>query len=626
MDQTFRLPRSEEQQEWSTFNPVALNLDKATIDKIKDYNLMRSQMQALVTADFDTLEGGYNGNRTISDNPLSGTVFTLAVCVPKPCTTQQAMDSLFFNVTSLGFNYTDNYCRLPNDKPWSGADTAAVVVFSVIGLLTLSSTCYDLCYRFILKKDIKQVNPIYQSCSLYTNSQRLTTFNYGPTNLNCIDGIRALSMMWIILGHSFGTEPFTANPIEAFMWMFSEKALWVTVATAGVDTFFTLSGILIVYTTAGKMSGITLLKNLHWFYISRLVRLTPLLAVTVLLQASYFNRMTDGPFWQTVETQTNRCREKWWATLLNIQNINNVRAMCAGHSWYIAIDFQLYLLSPLVLFWVLSGKRRNAWLALFIALFSVLIASTIYNFNQNLQAGTAVPTRTNEEMWNYMRKYYFFTLTRAAPFLVGLIFGYILHIFRGQKIKIPWALAFFFWACSGAIIGCIFYFKYLIKGFNWDNQFMDNFMNSYMRGAWAVAVGLVIFTCVHGYGGPVNWFLSLNIWRLPARLSYGMYLLHYPLMFSINGTVLTPLYFSTFKYLSYLALSIMVSFFFTVLVDSPFAALYKQLMITVQKKKPASVVSKVEKDDDLKNETSDEDKVNEVIESKEIDVPAIAIK
>lgn len=38
-----------------------------------------------------------------------------------------------------------------------------------------------------------------------------------------------------------------------FQWMLSGKALWITIAPMTVDTFFTLGGILLVYTTAAKM-------------------------------------------------------------------------------------------------------------------------------------------------------------------------------------------------------------------------------------------------------------------------------------------------------------------------------------------------------------------------------------
>lgn len=50
---------------------------------------------------------------------------TLAVCVPRPCTVKDVLapldDSPF-----VEFNYTEVMCRLPDDKPYVGADIAAL--------------------------------------------------------------------------------------------------------------------------------------------------------------------------------------------------------------------------------------------------------------------------------------------------------------------------------------------------------------------------------------------------------------------------------------------------------------------------------------------------------------------
>ncbi|CAH0702271.1 unnamed protein product [Spodoptera exigua] len=586
VNQTLHLPRPQGTTS-SQFDPYSLQMDNETLSLMEEYYKTRSKLQMLS----GNFEGFEDDTRTTPPNPLIWMVFRLAVCIPKPCTTEQAISSLFFNVSAVGFKYTEDYCRLSNDKPWAPADYTALVIFSVLGFVTIISTSYDVCYRFLFKKDIKQMSTIGRAFSLYTNGQRLTTFNPSGGNLQCIDGIRTLAMLWVVVGHTFSTEVFIANPADSNSWMFSAEALWVTAATMTVDTFFTIGGVLLVYTTAAKMKQMTFLKNLHWFYLSRYVRVTPLLAALVLLQASYFNQFTDGPHWNTVIDQTQRCRNNWWSTLLHIQNLVHLRNMCVPHSWYMAIDFQLYVVSPLVLFWVFSGKKLHSWIALIGSLTAVLIGSTIYCFNINRQAGNLVPSRFSE-MMDYMFEYYFNTLTRASPFFVGMICGYILHLYRKSRIQIPWFVAVFFWACSAGILGGIFYFKYRIKQFDWENQLVDNLMNSFMRPVYAVAICWLIIACVHGYSGPINWFLSLDEWRLPARLSYAMYLFHYPLMFSINGSAVAPFYFSVgnlvFKFMAYVALSVAVAFFFILLIDSPITVLYKLLTDSVTKGKPVA--------------------------------------
>lgn len=63
---------------------------------------------------------------------------------------------------------------------------------------------------------------------------------------------------------------------------------------------------------------------------------------------------------------------------------------------------------------------------------------------------------------------------------------------------------------------------------------------SLSRVGWAAALSYVIYACVHGYGGPVNWFLSLSIWQPLSRLSYAIYIVHFPVIFVVAGSAKTP--------------------------------------------------------------------------------------
>lgn len=49
------------------------------------------------------------------------------------------------------------------------------------------------------------------------------------------------------------------------------------------------------------------------------------------------------------------------------------------------------------------------------------------------------------------------------------------------------------------------------------------------------------------FSGPVNWFLSLTIWKLPSRLSYAIYLFHYPIQTIIVATYTEHVYVSVIK-------------------------------------------------------------------------------
>lgn len=50
------------------------------------------------------------------------------------------------------------------------------------------------------------VEPLYKlfvTFSLYSNIKKLTTVKKNPDQIPCINGIRFISMMWVILGHRY---------------------------------------------------------------------------------------------------------------------------------------------------------------------------------------------------------------------------------------------------------------------------------------------------------------------------------------------------------------------------------------------------------------------------------------
>lgn len=72
------------------------------------------------------------------------------------------------------------------------------------------------------------------------------------------------------------------------------------------------------------------------------------------------------------------------------------------------------------------------------------------------------------------------------------------------------------------------------------NTLESAFYESFSRVAWVFALSWIIFVCVNGYGGPINWFLSLNHWKPLAKLTYCIYILHIPVQFFMLGIVRVP--------------------------------------------------------------------------------------
>lgn len=55
--------------------------------------------------------------------------------------------------------------------------------------------------------------------------------------------------------------------------------------------------------------------------------------------------------------------------------------------------------------------------------------------------------------------------------------------------------------CALSLLGLVVYCARLNVDQDWDNQLVDNILNSFMRPAWALGLGWVILACVKGHGG-----------------------------------------------------------------------------------------------------------------------------
>lgn len=73
---------------------------------------------------------------------------------------------------------------------------------------------------------------------------------------------------------------------------------------------------------------------------------------------------------------------------------------------------------------------------------------------------------------------------------------------------------------------------------------------SLVRSTWSITIGWIIFLCSNGYGGWVNTFLSLNLWKPICKLSYCIYLIHVLVQIYLIAQQRTPGYFMELDFVS----------------------------------------------------------------------------
>ncbi|KAL5011558.1 hypothetical protein ScPMuIL_010109 [Solemya velum] len=227
--------------------------------------------------------------------------------------------------------------------------------------------------------------------SVYTNASKILNTKQSAGSIRALNGIRVMSMTWVLLGHSYSFGiTITENVLPYFMVQFKRWTFQALLnATVSVDTFFTISGLLLSYLVLKEMKQNNGKLNWFMFYFHRFWRLTPCYMLVIMTYSTLFQYWGSGPFWPETGIDPN-CRDYWWTNLLYINNFFDMTKMCMGWSWYLSNDMQFYVISPLMFvplyFSGLIGVAVSSVFLLATFITSGVIAS-YYNLPPNIIGG-----------------------------------------------------------------------------------------------------------------------------------------------------------------------------------------------------------------------------------------------
>ncbi|XP_067945682.1 nose resistant to fluoxetine protein 6-like [Watersipora subatra] len=425
---------------------------------------------------------------------------------------------------------------------------------------------------------------LLKSFSLYENLPKLLDSTSKPNQLQALDGIRFLSMTWVIIGHvysfiAFG--PYTQN--LAVAGDFAKDGDWTFMGVVGglfaVDSFFLLSGLLVGYLflkMMAKIKGKVSCFMMTMYYVHRYIRLLPLYGAAILISVAYTNYLGRGPLntWYSGELK-NFCDTNWWTNLLYINNVYKDKEMCHAVTWYLANDMQFYVISPLILiplYWL-----PGLGFAAIFGLWFVSLGVTGYEWGKR-SGGSQI---TDPEVFNDI---YIKPWCRIGPYLIGLILAYIL--FKKVKVKSRIMQAIW-WVTSLGIIALVVYIPYDATK---ENGLFSSSWNSTQRGlyetlcknAWALALGWIIFASNTGCGGFIGDALSWGGWAPLSKLTYAAYLLH-PFMLDLNYKNRRNLIYVghdslIFDDIAFITITYMASFLFHLVIEAPMLGIEKIIL------------------------------------------------
>jgi peptidoglycan/LPS O-acetylase OafA/YrhL len=188
--------------------------------------------------------------------------------------------------------------------------------------------------------------------------------NENATRLPSLDGIRAVSILFVLFGHAVGTAHFFAV---------DQVGPLLHVGELGVRVFFVLSGFLITTLLLKEITAEGRI-NLGRFYLRRTLRIFPAFYVFVLvliaLDLAGWIALNAGDRIHALTYTSNYAPDRSWYI---------------GHTWSLAVEEQFYLLWPAVL--LLAGRRRSMWIALAVVLVSPFVRLALWQMNPTESAG-----------------------------------------------------------------------------------------------------------------------------------------------------------------------------------------------------------------------------------------------
>lgn len=381
--------------------------------------------------------------------------------------------------------------------------------------------------------------------SVYSNGKKILSTKKTAGTLGAVNGVRVLSISWVILGHIFAFIIGVVSNVGYFYTVDLKRRSYQAILNAfvSVDSFFLLSGLLVSYLLLKELrrkeGNIKWLQFIPKFYFHRYWRLTPSLMLLMFVYVPLFPYISDGPFWPQKGLEQGQCNKTWWYNMLYINNFFNEE--CMAWTWYLANDMQFFILSPFIIIPLYYSKFLG-WIIGGMILLGSWIATGIISNKYQLPASQLEQLTSSSMQLHYFDDYYIKPYCRVGPYIVGIFCGYFLYK-TDCKLKINKVLNIFIWMVAATLACLIVYGLYDdVNGYVHLSQSVKDLYNTTHRTVWGACVGWVVFACATGNGGFINTLLSWSFFTPLARLTYCAYLIHPILIYAYYSSLRTPLY------------------------------------------------------------------------------------
>ena len=227
--------------------------------------------------------------------------------------------------------------------------------------------------------------------------------------------------------------------------------------------------------------------------------------------------------------------QKWYHIIFFYNDFDSLADIsCMGHTWYLAMDTQFFILSPIIILTI-----YNYFLPGLITILSIMFLSfgIQYIVLYYYQISSAIINYSRE----YMNDYYVMPYCRVSPWMFGILIGYIYFKHRmnesesmknlEDRLKRNWILKHIFNLVG--ILGMVWIIMevgFMDRKGKDINRFFDVTYLTFSRFLFVFFLWMSILPTVLGFPNIITKILGLNIFNILAKPTYTIYLLHFILI------------------------------------------------------------------------------------------------
>lgn len=543
----------------------------------------------------------------------------MGVCTLNDCN-EEELQELIRAVLPPALKVTVADCVTSVPPAMTKVQVAILSFLGTLALLVVVGTLLDI--RGPAGKNVHRTNQnaflsVLTSFSIASNTNMMLHVanekGSDAYRLRFLHGIRFFSIVWVVVGHSYGApSDVWARMANSIKYGDEWLNMILVAGFMSVESFFFVSGFLLATVVCKqKRSGIVVFlfavirriirTTAPVFFLIMCLYLTPLIASGPNAKA-YFKRLHDD------------FRSQWLVLLLQVQNYFfdiNADTRMFPHLWYLSVDFQFFLVTLPIL--LLLKNRPKAAVSIFALLSLVGCSVSAWQVvDKNLTPFVVVITESLIKMVKTGYCYYFYPFYHAVCYFSGCITFFLVAWFKERKI--PKMLQVIAWLVAIASGLCCVFMKTVWYRTDDPTTKLGNLSTAFFdRILWSIFLTWVTLACATGRGGFLCTFLSWSAFTPLSRLTFGVYIVHLPFVQLSLHISRERMHYSHFFMVSFffgvLVWSYVISYFIFIFCEAPTGRLDKLLF------EPRRTARDKEGKDAVPNVNEAEDKMPQVLPS-----------